>query len=240
MIDLHLHLLPGIDDGAGSTEDSVAMCRIAREAGSTVLVATPHQRHASWQNQDSARLRELIESVQAEVGSSPRLLSGAEIRVDDTLLTELAGRDHSGLLSLAGSRYLLLELDRHGFGPDPMPLAHELRVDGWRPIFAHPEFAPQLADLETVAELVRGGVLFQITAMSLTGDFGPGPQAYCRDLLDLDLVHFVASDGHGTSWRPPQLERAYEELASGWGEERARHLTEENPRSVIEDREIEP
>lgn len=240
MIDLHLHLLPGIDDGAGSVEESVAMCRLAEAAGTSVLVATPHQRHASWQNQDVAKLRKLLEGVRAEVGTSPRLLAGAEIRVDDALLSELSEHDHSGLLPLAGSRYLLLELDRHGFGPEPTTLAHELKVDGWRPIIAHPEFAPQLAELETVAELVAMGVLFQITAMSLTGDFGPGPRIYCHDLLDLDLVHFVASDGHGTSWRPPELKRAYEELESGWGEERARRLTDENPRSVIEDREIAP
>ena len=147
--------------------------------------------------------------------------------------------DASGMLSLAGSRYLLLELARREPGPDPRDVAHELGLAGWRPIFAHPEFIPGLGeDATAVRELVEAGGLMQVTAGSLTGRFGRGPMRISRDLVDRGLVHFVASDTHSVAWRPPDLGDGCAMIAARWGEPTARRLCHDNPRAVIEDRPL--
>ncbi len=240
MIDLHFHVLPGIDDGADDLETAVAMCRLAGDDGCEAVVATPHQRTEMWENTDLFALEELRRRVAAAVGERPRLELGGEVRVDSALLAELEeAAPGSGPAALAGSRYLLLELDRFGTGPHPAELAHEVIVGGRVPIFAHPEMIPALAgDLDLVARLVAAGALFQITAMSVTGDFGRTARSVCHRLLDRDLVHFVASDAHGVRHRPPGLSGARDEIARRWGEDLAWRLTRDNPRAVLEDRPL--
>ena len=239
MIDLHIHLLPGIDDGASDLEESAAMCRQAASAGCEALVTTPHQRHELWWNTDRAELENLLRQVQERVGPEPELHLGAEIHVDSGLLEALEELPTSGLLPLAESSYLLLEFDRQGLGPDPETVVHEVAIAGWRPIVAHPEFIPQLvADPSRVGRLAELSGLMQVTAASVTGDFGPKIARFVRGLLADDLVHFVASDAHGVRWRPPGLQEARQAIASRWGEERARLLTEENPRAVLQDRPL--
>lgn len=239
MFDLHCHLLPGIDDGPTDFEEAVLMCQMAAAGGCEALAATPHQRHPFWWNGDRELLAGLLAQLQERVGERPRLLLGAEIRVDDELLDDLERLPESGLLSLAGSRYLLIELDRRGQGPEPVGLVHELIIAGWCPIIAHPELYPWLmARPPLVRRLVELGAKLQITAMSVTGELGKVVQSHCHRLLDEGLVHVVASDAHGVGLRPPGLARAYAEIAAGWGEETARALTSENPGAVIEDRPL--
>jgi len=241
MVDLHCHLLPGIDDGAQHIEESVEMCRRAALDGCTAIVATPHQRTEPWDPRDVAALGELRRGLQERIGTSLVLLPGAEVRIDSELLDELERLPESGLLPLAGSRYLLLEFHRapSPAGIDPFDLLHELQVAGWRPIFAHPEFIPWLAvDPDLAAALVERGALFQLTAMSVTGDFGRRPQAVCETFLDRRLAHFVASDAHGPARRPPGLTRARQAIAERCGEELARRLVVDNPQAVIDDRPL--
>jgi protein-tyrosine phosphatase len=239
MIDLHCHLLPGVDDGPATLDEAVLMCRMAQAEGCEVLFATPHQRHPHWSNCDREALEPLRRELQARLGDRPRVLAGAEIRVDSELLADLDRLPASGVLPLAGSRYLLLELERRGPTVDPEELVHELSVAGWRPIVAHPEHYPWLIAQPRLAErLVELGALLQVTAMSLAGGFGRRPQVACRELLDRGLVHFVASDAHGTDFRPPGLAAAYALLAAGWGVETAVALTSGNPAAVVENRPL--
>jgi protein-tyrosine phosphatase len=118
---------------------------------------------------------------------------------------------------------------------------HELVVAGWRPVVAHPEFIPWLAsDLSVVARLVALGAATQVTAMSLTGDFGRRPQADALALVEAGLVHFVASDSHDLRRRPPGLRRARQTVAGRFGQAAAERLFVENPRAVVEDRPLPP
>ncbi len=242
MIDLHCHILPGIDDGAQSLEQAVEMCRLAAAAGCEALVATPHQRKLDWWNCDRAPLAALREKLQEAVGPAPRILGGGEIRVDPQLLGEILAlreEDAQGPLPLAGSRYLLLELGPEGGLPQAADLVHELSVAGWRPILAHPEFIHWMAaQPSAVAHLVSLGALVQVTAMSLTGDFGRRAQADASRLVDLGLAHFVASDAHDLKRRPPGLRRAWDAIAARWGEETARELLAANPGAVIADQPL--
>ena len=239
MIDLHMHLLPGVDDGPERLREAIEMCRLAAAGGCEVLVATPHQRHASWENTDPQRLTALLSELQAGLGPAPKLLLGAEIRIDSRLLEDLDDIAASGLLPLAGTRYLLLEADRLLPGPEPLDLVHELTLRGWRPIFAHPEFIPGLyRDLDLVSELVAGGALMQVTAGSLLGRFGRSAQNVASQMVDTGLVHVVASDAHGTSWRPPELGEARAAIAMRWGEETAWRMCVGHPRAIIQDRPL--
>ncbi|HEV3459723.1 MAG TPA: CpsB/CapC family capsule biosynthesis tyrosine phosphatase [Thermoanaerobaculia bacterium] len=242
MIDLHCHILPGIDDGPQSLEQAVEMCRLADAAGCEAMVATPHQRKSDWWNCDRAQLAALRRKLQEAVGPRPRILGGGEIRVDPRLLAEMLALredDAEGPLPLAGSRYLLLEFGSEAGLPEAADLVHELSVAGWRPILAHPEFIHWMAaQPAAVAHLVSLGALAQVTAMSLTGDFGRRAQADASRLIDMGLVHFVASDAHDLKRRPPGLRRAWEVVAARWGEEAARELLAANPGAVIADQPL--
>ena len=135
---------------------------------------------------------------------------------------------------LAGSRYLLLELDRHDLRIDPAAIAHEVLVAGWVPVFAHPELIPLLTkDLPLMHRLADLGSLFQVTAMSVSGEFGKRIHDRAALLLDEGLVHFVASDAHGPDWRPPLLSRARRAIAQGWGEEVAELFTRTHAEAVV-------
>ena len=240
MIDLHCHILPGVDDGPSSFAEAVAMCRLAAEDGCEAMVATPHQRRGVWWNADRDQLAALADQLQTEVGADFRVYLGGEIHVDSELLDEVAQLPAAGgVLPLAGSRYLLIEFDSSHTPREAIHLVHELAVAGWRPVLAHPEFIPWLAaDRDLVARLVQLGAAAQVTAMSVTGEFGRRAQADTWTLLDAGLVHFLASDSHNTRRRPPGLRRAYELVAERWGEETARRLTLDNPRAVVEDRPL--
>jgi protein-tyrosine phosphatase len=243
MIDLHAHILPGIDDGATDLEEAVAMAQAAAADGTEALFATPHQRHPLWRNENRSGLSALRERLQAAVGPAPRILAGAEVRVDDTFLDEflhLGGEGAGGeVVPLGDSRYLLIEFARDGLGLPPEEVVHELVVAGWRPILAHPELLPWLGpDLPRLEELVEAGALLQVTAMSLTGEFGARPLSDAEGILSAGLAHFVASDCHGVERRPPGLKRAFQTVARRWDERLARQLMMDHPRAVLEDRPL--
>ncbi len=236
MIDIHVHVLPGVDDGPETLEEGVAMCRVAAADGVETLVVTPHQRHERWANEDAAALEAAREAVQERVGETPRLLLGAEIRVNSDLLEALEGDGGQSVLPLAGSHYLLLEFPPWPTRLPPAELVQELAIAGWRPIVAHPERIPSLAEDPAVLEaLVRAGALLQITGASVTGGMGRTAAECCEWLLDRQLVHFIASDGHGVAGRSPRLSPAFRAVASGWGEDTARRLLCENPARVVAD-----
>jgi len=239
MIDLHCHLLPGIDDGPGSLAEAVAICRAAAADGCEALVATPHQGHSRWLNEDPLALRRLLARVRGEVGPHPRLHLGGEIRIGSELMKYLLDPRRGGYLPLADSRYLLLEFPRGGPIVRPEELVHELTLHDWRPIIAHPEFYPEFTDdLDLMARLVKAGAAFQVTAMSLTGEFGRRIRGNTVRLLDSGLVDFLASDAHGLDRRPPGLRGARQVIAARWGEEVGERLTVTNPRAVLENRPL--
>ena len=238
MIDLHIHLLPGVDDGAGSLAESTRMCRMAADDGCRALVATPHQRR-SWPTEDIARLEELLTNLTEHVAARPELFLGGEIHVDSDLLDDLELEGRAGLCPLAGSRWLLLEFDQLPPVQGADGLIHELVLAGWKPLIAHPEFIPFLAeDFDLLDYLVRLGARAQVTAMSLTGDFGRATQATVREMIQSGLVHVVASDAHTPEWRPPGLSAARKEIEQRWNTALASRLVEGNPQCVLDNAEI--
>jgi protein-tyrosine phosphatase len=217
------------------------MCRHAALDGCTGLVATPHQRRGSWWNDDVELLDALRERIEREVGPEIALYPGGEIHVDPRFLDDFlaAPGEACGVLPLARSRWLLLELDVDALPRDAYELIHELAVSGWRPILAHPELIPWLADEpDLVARLVGLGATVQVTAMSVTGEFGRRAQSDVHQLLDDGLVHFVASDCHGMSRRMPGLSRARRLVEARYGDELAERIFDQNPRAVVADQPL--
>lgn len=244
MIDLHTHILPGVDDGAEDLDESEAMVRRAFEAGTTTLVATPHVRHERFWNDDRALLEErfaaLVERVAERVEASIELHLGGEVALSSQSLAEIQRLPDADLPTLGGGRWLLVELDWRGLGPDPEDVLHEIQVVGHRALVAHPERVRWLMDDDDrLADLVAAGARVQLTAQSLVGDLGAVIEGLCRDLIDRGLVHCVASDTHDPDLRPPGLDVAWRYLEEHWSEEVARALLVENPRRILDDAEPE-
>ena len=233
MIDLHCHILPGVDDGPATLDEAVAMCRLAAEDGCATMVATPHQRHPSFSAVPRRRLEEVCVELVSALDGVIEVRLGAEVRVDSELLLDLE-REPSEVIPLAGSRYLLLELGRTEAEPSPEDLVHELRVAGWRPVLAHPEMIHWL-ELDRLVDLVEDGALLQITAAALLNEFGRLPHVRVWTLLEEGLVHFIASDSHSPTWRPPGLSTAFAAIERRLGAALARQLLVDNPARVLAD-----
>lgn len=248
MIDLHTHVLPGIDDGADSFEEAVAMCRLSAEEGCSGLIATPHLRHARWWNGDRQRLdevhaelrRRLAEAGVGVAGEAFQVWLGSEIAINSDSVEEVYALPEGDLPTLAGSRYVLLEFDWHGLGPNVLDVVHELKVNGLFPIVAHPERYRWLSANPALIEgLVERGAYLQLTAMSLTGELGPGIRQLCEDLIEAEMVHFIASDGHGARIRPTGLARARRQVEDDYGPDVARRIFVRHPQAVVDDRPLE-
>ncbi|HEX2085840.1 MAG TPA: CpsB/CapC family capsule biosynthesis tyrosine phosphatase [Solirubrobacteraceae bacterium] len=210
MIDLHTHVLPGVDDGPGTVEGSIELARAAAADGTTTLVATPH---VSWEfpENDAARIAAAVEGAQRALDAA-----GVDVRVragGEVALTRAHDLDDDELraLRLGGGDWLLAEcpLSSGAIGFDSALLT--LAARGHRIVLAHPERAPLLQrDPETLRRLVSGGMLTSITAGALLGRFGSTVRRFALWMLEEDLVHNVASDAHDARRRPPGMREALE------------------------------
>jgi protein-tyrosine phosphatase len=209
VIDLHCHVLPGIDDGPVNMDFSVAMARRALDSGIHVIVATPHVR-SDYRNDPegiTAAVRELNDCLTAE-GVEVRILPGAEVS-----LQQAADLDDQTLaaLCLGSGNYLLAESPYRSIDIDLEGILAELQARGFRPVLAHPERCPIFQrDPSRLARLVNSGVLCSITAASLAGRFGTTVRKFSLELLYDGLVHDVASDAHDHLHRPPDILTGFE------------------------------
>lgn len=233
MIDVHAHLLPGLDDGPRDEVSSIEMARMAVAAGIDRMVATPHVREDHPAN-DAALIRRSVGRLQALLDAGDiglTVLAGGEVALGPAL--ELPDEDLRAL-TLAGAGTLLLETP-HG----PLPSIFEPAVEaligrGLRVLLAHPELSPDLqARPERLGALVERGALVQVTASSLAAGRRGGHRALAAEALDRGWVHVVASDAHAPEWRPPDLEVARAACGPlfGW-------LTEEVPAALISGAEL--
>jgi protein-tyrosine phosphatase len=212
-VDLHCHLLPGIDDGSQNWDDTLAMARMAAADGIGTIVVTPHQLGSYRQNtgdairRRTAELQQFLDDHQIAL----RVLPGADVRIEADMTSLLRSGE---VLSLADRhRHVLLELPHEMYIPLE-PLLAELESAGMVGVLSHPERNQGLiADSRPVQRLVDAGCLMQITAGSLLGAFGPAIQKLSENLLTGGLVHFVATDAHGVKSRRPLLRRAFERVA---------------------------
>jgi len=235
VIDLHTHILPGVDDGADSLEEAVGLARTAWESGVSQLVATPHVRNdypTTYEQIDEGldKLREALAAAEVEVV----VHQGAELDV------ELAATMHitelERLTFCGKSRYLLVEVPYSGTPQALEGLADKLRRNGIVPVLAHPERSGLFVDdPRRLVPFVQAGCLVQLTAGSLIGDAGRDVRTAAHQLLELQIVHIVASDSHGSAIRRSSLRDGVAGLDPGL----AAHLTRTAPAAILANEPVE-
>ncbi|HZA92502.1 MAG TPA: CpsB/CapC family capsule biosynthesis tyrosine phosphatase [Gemmatimonadales bacterium] len=236
LIDLHSHLLPGIDDGAADEEQSLEMARMAVADGITVQACTPHIFPGVYNNA-GPDIRARVAHLQFrlhEAGVPLRLVVGADIHMTPNLVAKLRSGE---ALTLNDTRYLLIETPHHVLPPRTEDVFFDLRAAGFVPILTHPERMSWIDHrYEFVKRLVEAGVWMQLTAGALTGHFGNRPQYWSQRMLDDGLVHIMATDAHDTSQRPPRLSAAFEVLVARIGESEAKQLVLTRPEGILDNR----
>jgi protein-tyrosine phosphatase len=215
VIDLHCHVLPGIDDGPPTMEDSLALATTAAANGITTIVATPH---VSWNcpDNDSARIAGKVDEVNAaltEAGIAVTILPGAEVAL--TRAAELAPEELTRL-RLGGGDWLLVECPMSPAAAGFEHVLHSLRTQGHKIVLAHPERIPAFQrDPELLERFLGDGMISQLTAGSFVGRFGKDVQKFSFRLLEAGMVHNVASDAHSSHRRPPSIAAELQEAGAG-------------------------
>ena len=240
MVDIHHHLLWGLDDGARDLEMSVAMAKASAADGVTHVVCTPH---ANGQYEfdpaaNQARVAELQARLDAE-GVALRVGLGCDFHLSYDNIVD-AKADPSRF-SVNGLGYLMVEIPDYGIPPGMTETFYELQLAGLTPVLTHPERNPTLqADQTRLGEWMRGGVLVQVTGDSVTGKMGRTAEKIAHGLLAKRWVHFLATDAHNVSSRPPRLSQARDIVAKRYGREYAESLVTANPRAVFDGKPFEP
>jgi protein-tyrosine phosphatase len=231
MIDLHAHILPGIDDGPSGFDEALAMMEAGRKDGITGAVCSSHvldRFDVATESRFADAFSELRKRA-ALAGIRMDLWLGAEIHMNVSLDPVPVAATIA-----AGGKFILVELPLNDIPHDADDKLFQLTVEGYSPILAHPERNAVLIEKpERVYSLVLRGVLMQVNAGSLTGEFGYRIRKAAETLLDHGLVHFIGTDCHNLRSRPMRLSAAFKAAAGRVGADTARELTEGNPLRVI-------
>jgi protein-tyrosine phosphatase len=241
MIDIHTHILPGVDDGAGSIEDTVAMLRMAHQSGTRTIVATPHLFHPAFKPRTPEEIGERFEQMKGELA---RLSESDELRFLGDMEILLGAEHYWGagfleavsernILTLNESRYALLEFY-------PMTTRRQLTqgskmliTEGVMPILAHVErYSAVRKDPRLLRDLLDAGCLTQLNARSLEGRAWDRNRRFAHRLLEEDLITLIASDGHDCGTRSPSM--TSQQLSRKYSEEQTRKWTVDSPRWVVE------
>ena len=239
MIDIHHHLLPGVDDGPKDMETTLAMLEMAVNDGTTHIVATPHAN--SMYSYDRAAHEALLQTVRASMPAdlASRITLGLGCDFHLTYDNVEAAKADPAYFSINGKGYLMVELPDHAIPRTTPEALYELRIAGMVPVLTHPERNKTIQhDLDMMKPWLVGGLLLQVTAGALTGVFGKVAQKCAFDLLNRNWVHVIASDAHGTGRRNPQLSEARNIVATKYGEETAQRLFTDNPLAAFEGRPL--
>jgi protein-tyrosine phosphatase len=238
LIDLHTHILPGVDDGAENLAVAVAMAQMARDDGVTTIVATPHRNPWAYCAEPD-QARQLLAGLQKachEAGCDVELLLGGEAHIAPDLPNQLR---QGVALTINDTRYLLIEWPVDLFPAYSDRVIFDLQVRGIMPIIAHAErYRVVQRNVRFLVPLIERGLVVQVTASSLLGEAGPVTQHVAETMLVENLAHVLASDSHSVTRRPPVLSAARARAAELVGAERARALVEAVPRAIVDNRAL--
>ncbi len=235
MVDIHCHILPGLDDGADTLETSIQMAEMAIADGITHVVGTPHAN--STYKFDPELIRQRRDELQSAVAGRLILATGCDFHLSFENLQDI--RKNPRKYTINQKNYLLVEFADFAIPPSMDDTMHQLQLAGLSPIITHPERNALLrAKPERMYRWLHQGAYVQITALSILGRFGSGAQHRAEAWLDADRVHFVASDAHNLKGRPPQLRAAYDAVAKRRGTTVAQALFHDNPLAAFEGRSL--
>lgn len=239
LIDIHCHILPGLDDGASNLVEAIALAELAVSEGIHTLIATPHYGNAGvWVEADTIRRStQAFNKELANRGIPLHIVPGQEIRLTERLIDHW---EEGKLLPLGQSSYVLIELPNSHVPKFTLTMFHELQVLGYRPIIAHPERNKDIAkNPELLLEMVEHGALAQLTAGSLTGLLGEPIRKLSLRLCKRNLIHFIASDAHHAINRPYAMHEALTILDKEWGRDYTSCI-KDNAKLLIDNKSIQP
>ncbi|KLU66133.1 tyrosine-protein phosphatase YwqE [Desulfosporosinus acididurans] len=238
MIDIHSHILPGLDDGSKSLEETLEIVRQLQKAGFETILTTPHVIEGT----DYLHPDEILASVEQvrqaviESGIPVQILPGAE----NYIFPEMAKWVREGKLLTLGNtkRYILVELPLMEIPRYTDQVFFDLNVEGLTPVLAHPErYREIIAEPERLIEWAKRGILFQIDFRSLSGRYGPQVKKLTERMLSSGLIHFIGSDAHRVSHSESDAE-TLQSLRQIIGEEKFEEVTVRNPQCILEGKEI--
>ena len=240
MIDIHAHILPNLDDGSESLEESLEMAELAVESGVEIMAATPHSNQMGrFENFQSVQLEQSFEQLRETLKREKiqlQILKGMEIWASDDIVQKIKNKQLGGI---NGTAYYLVEFP---FDADPWWIREcleEIFEIGNIPLIAHPERYFCVQDYpELVYEWVQNGCVTQMNKGSVLGRFGRSVMKTAHILLKNDLISCMASDAHRSYMRTPYMREAKEELIRLGGYEFAWYLTEKNPERIIRNQQI--
>lgn len=237
MIDIHAHILPGIDDGAPDMDTALAMAEMAVESGVTAIVTTPHCNMPGrfdnyWDFSLHGKIRAFQQALkQARIQLA--VISGMEVfGTPDTPNLLRAGK----LTTLGGSKHLLIEFPFDGYGQQATEILRAILSMGYRPVVAHPERYHYTQENPALLNLwVKMGCLMQLNKGSLLGSFGLAPQKLAISMLERGFAAAVASDAHSSTVRTTWMLDIWNFICEEYSEPMARLLLEDNPRRILRD-----
>jgi protein-tyrosine phosphatase len=240
MIDIHHHLLWGMDDGATSVETSVAMAKAAAADGISHIVCTPHA-NGTWTYKPS-EIADKISELQGLLDRQSiavKLGRGCDFHMSYENIQE--AKLDPAKFSINGLGYILVELPDYGISSNLKEIFYQMQLAGMTPILTHPERNPTLqADQPRMMDWLRGGVLVQVTAGSVMGRMGKQAERMAHDLLSKRWVHFLATDAHNMTSRPPKMREAFELVAEKYGPDYAHLLCVSNPLAAFMGKQMPP
>lgn len=237
MIDLHCHILPGIDDGASDLAESLALLRLAVADGITHMVATPHINPGYFDNTPHTIAAALAQLQQAAAAADIpiQLSAAAEVRVTADLMLAVAQQQLPMLGEWQQQQVLLLEFPHSHIPPGSDKLVKWLLQRNIRPMIAHPERNRDVqADVSVLNPFIRAGCLFQLTASSVLGDLGERHQACALQLLEQRIFTIMATDCHNLQRRPPKLQEARRIVADLTDADYAQQLVDIAPKTIAQ------
>jgi protein-tyrosine phosphatase len=217
MIDIHCHILPGVDDGPNDTKGSIAMARAAVAEGISTIIATPHF-NGKYENTKEIILEKVkqLNEVLIEEKIPLTILPGQEPRIYGEILEDY---EHDRILTLNDSgKYLFIELASNHVPRYTERLMYDIQMREITPIIVHPERNQEIIENPDILfNLVEKGALTQVTASSLTGDFGKKIKKFSFQLIESNLTHFIASDAHNVESRKFRMNQAYGDVDKQFG-----------------------
>jgi len=235
MVDIHCHILPGIDDGSDTWDTTAQMCKMAVLDGITHIVATPHC-NGSYEY-DRAHFTDMLATLSEVAEGRLTFTIGCDFHMSPRNIE--AAMDDPRPFAIGETKYLMVEFEHQGIPSNASELLRMLLSRGMVPIITHPERNGYLMkELGTVQKFVEMGCLTQITANALTGFWGPKSKKAAEKLIRKKAVHIVATDAHDLTMRPPVLSGARQVVAKLAGPKAAEALFTENPSAVVAGRAI--
>ncbi|MCR5743965.1 MAG: capsular biosynthesis protein [Lachnospiraceae bacterium] len=236
-IDMHCHIVPGVDDGSPSIEESLKMLQMEHDDGVRTIIMTPHFRRGMFETPDEVIIRQFNKLFDAASEKFPDmdLYLGREFHAYTDMMPDFT-EHRKQVVTMGGSSYVLLEFNADKSLHYIKARCIALLDDGFQPIVAHIERYPNVVNKpEFVKELVRQGVKIQVNASALIGDDGWRLKNFCKLLLKEGLIDFVGTDSHSTKKRVPNLGKAVKYVKRKAGEDAVERIFYENPMRIIDD-----